>query len=333
MKYRFRLTFHCRTPGFFKFDYEYTEFQIAEGLNIQLTARDAETLTLATRFHFEAGGFQTEDIARSTGERLRLRLRVLNSMLDLGISIPTGDTRSGGVSEEIKKKVFEDTGGIAMDNITGLTVYPDDAQHFEYVTAATATVNPSDPTFLLSALEKSWPIEMQLEDRTQDALEILNHASTETSVRAKFLLMYLAVERIVKRASRSNAAKNLIKEFVALTETSGLELKEVNSLKGTLTNMNDESFPSALFALIDCFEKPIAIQDKPLREFLSDCVKTRNNIAHNAILDPSTDLNKLSAGLRQFAMMMIWTINRIPDFSVNVPASEVSITSWNTRIR
>jgi hypothetical protein len=148
MEYRFRLTFHCRAPGFFKNDQEYTEFQIANGPTIQLVARDAETLTLATRFHFEAGGFHTEEFARNVGERLRLRLRILNSMLDLGISVPIGDKRSGGISDEIKKKAFENTGGIAMDNIAGLAIYPDDGQHFEYVTDARATVNPSDPTFL-----------------------------------------------------------------------------------------------------------------------------------------------------------------------------------------
>ena len=333
MEYRFRFTFHRRTPGFFAFDQESTDFLLADGLNVRLMARDADSLSQATRFHFEAGGFPTEEIARTIGERLRLRLRVLNSMLDLGIAVPTSDTRSGGVSGAIKKKALEETGGIAMDSIVGLAVYPDDGKHFEYVMAGSGTVYPSDPTFLFRALAKSWPIEMQLEERTQDALEILSRATTETSDRAKFLLTYLAVERIVQHAGRSDAAKTLIREFQDRARSAGLDPKEADSLVGALANLNDQSFPSALFALVERIADPRPIQDTPLRDFLSDCVTTRNKIAHNAVLDPSTDLNKLSAGLRQFAMMMIWTINRIPDFSVDLPASAVSIPNMHIRIK
>jgi hypothetical protein len=333
MKYRFRLTFHCRTPGFFKIEQEFTDFQIDDELSVQLTARDADTLSLATQFHFDAGGFQTEELARESGERLRLRLRLLNSMLDLGISVPVSDKNNAGFSEEIKENVFKEHGGIVMDSILGLSVYPDDEKHFEYVIAMKIDVNPSAPVFLLTALKKSWPLEIKFEERTLDALEIISHATTETSVRTKFLLMYLAVERIVKRASRSDAAKTLIQNFIELTKSSELDDKEKSSLVGTLTNLNDQSFPSALFSLIERIENPIKIQDAPMREFMSECVKTRNKLAHNAALDSTTDLNKLSAGLRQFAMMMIWTINRIPDFSVDVPASAVSIVSNHIRIR
>jgi hypothetical protein len=333
MEYRFRLTFHRRTPGFFALDQESADFQIADGLNVRLTARDADILSEATRFHFEAGGFQTEETARTIGERLRLRLRVLNSMLDLGITVPTTDTRSGGVSEEIKRKALEKTGGIAMDNIVGLAVYPDDGKHFEYVMAGSGTVYPSDPTFLFKALAKSWPMEMQLDERTQDALEVLSRASTETSDRAKFLLTYLAVERLVDRASRSAAAKALIKEFSDRTQSAGLDQKETDSLVGAIASLNEQSFPSALFALVERIANPIPIQGMSLREFLSACVTARNRITHNAVLDPSTDLSKLATGLRQFAMMLIWTINRIPDLSVDVPASAVAVPSMHLRIR
>lgn len=333
MGYRFRLTFYRRTPGFFAFDQEFVDFQIADGLTLRLTARDADSLSQATRFHFEAGGFPTEDIARTIGERLRLRLRVLNSMLDLGIAVPTTDSRSSGVSEAIKKSALEKTGGIAMDSIVGLAVYPDDGKHFEYVMAGSGTVYPSDPSFLFKALAKSWPTEMQLEDRTQDALEILSRASSETSDRAKFLLTYLAVERIVERAGRGDAAKVLIKEFQDRARSAGLDQKEADSLAGALASLNDQSFPSALFALVERIANPKTIQDIPLREFLSACVTARNRITHNAALDPSADLNKLATGLRQFAMMLIWTINRIPDLSIDVPASAVSVPSMQIRVK
>jgi tRNA C32,U32 (ribose-2'-O)-methylase TrmJ len=89
---------------------------------------------------------------------------------------------------------------------------------------------------------------MQLEDRTQDALEILSHASTETSARAKFLLTYLAIERMVMRSDRSDAAKKLIREFDVLIENSELESKEAKSLKGSISSMSRVISQRLIFA-------------------------------------------------------------------------------------
>lgn len=333
MTYRFRLTFHIRTAGFFAFDEESVEFQIGDGLKVELAARDADSLRKATRFQFDTGGFSTEEAARTAGERLRLRLRILNCMLDLGLSVPTSDARTGGVSQAVKNEALQQADGVVMDSVAGLTIYPDDGRHFEYVVAASGLTYPSDPTFLFKALEKSWRIEMNLEEHTQDALEILGHATTEASPRAQFLLMYLAVERLIQRRPRSDEARKLISEFQERVKSCGLEAKEADSLVGALAQLNEQSFPSALLAFADGITPPMTIQDVPIGKFLSSCVATRNKIAHNAVLDSSIDLGSLSAGLRQFAMRMIWTINRISELSVDVPSTTVAIPTFEVRAR
>ena len=333
MSFRFRLTFHHYSSGFFHFEDEARTFQIEGGPELILVARDADKLSHASRFHLEGRGLPDEETARAVGERLRLRLRVLNSLLGLGMTVPTIDTTSGGVSAEVKDKVLRETGGVALDTIVGLAVFPDDDKYCECVVAGTANVHPSDPSFLFTALGKVWLLEMQLDERAQDALEILGRATTETSPRTRFLLTYLAIERMIDRALRSDGARTLIKEFQERVRRAGLDAKEADSLCGALGQLNEQSFPSALYGLVERIADPSAIKGRPMRDFVSECVAVRNKIAHNAVLAPEVNLPELADGLRHFVMTLIWTQNHIPSISIDVPASAVSVPEGGLTIR
>ncbi len=174
MGFRFRLTFHHSSPGFFRFEEQSIPVELAEGLDLILTSREAGSLARVARFHFEGRGFPNEENARSVGERLRLRLRVLNSLLGLGITVPAVDSRRVSVADAVKENVLRETGGVIVDTIEGLAVISDDPNHFEQVPAGKLSVYPSDPAYVLKALAVMWPLEMQLDDRADDALQILS---------------------------------------------------------------------------------------------------------------------------------------------------------------
>jgi hypothetical protein len=254
-----------------------------------MAARDSNSLSEATRYHIEAQGFPNEEAARSAGEHLRLRLRILNAMLGLGISMPTKDTTSGGVSAEIKKEMQDRFGIIAHDTIVGLAVFPNDDCHVEFVMAGEAKVHPADPTYLFTALSEIWPIEMRLDERSQDALEILDHAVKEASPRSKFLLTYLAVEQMVERGMRSDASIAVIKELQDHVRAAGLEPRETASLIGAVGMLRERSFSSALTDLGRRIRSDEKFCDKPLTEFLSSCIAIRNKIAHHAIIPEDLD--------------------------------------------
>lgn len=325
MTYRFRLTFHHSRPGLFRFEEQSKSFPVSHDMELTVAARGAKTLSEATRYHIEARGFRDEETAWSAGERLRLCLRVVNAMLGLGISVPTKDTTSGGVAAEIKKAMHEKHGAVVLDTIVGLAVFPDDEHYVEMVVAGHGKVFPGDPTYLFTALSEVWPVEMSFDERSQDALEILGHAITEASPRSKFLLTYLAVERMVERTKRSDAAIELIKQLQAEVRAAGLERREADSLVGALAQLHERSFSSALSDLGRRIETEESFYDRPPAEFLSLCIKVRNQIVHNAAIPDGIDLNKISDGLRKLCMMLIWTHNQLPTVSVHVPGSVVSI--------
>jgi hypothetical protein len=331
--YRFRLTFHHSRAGLFRFEKQAETFTLSGGLELTVVARDAQSLSEATRFHMEGRGYENEESARSAGERLRLRLRLMNALLGLGVTVPTKDTTSGGLSDEIKEKMREQSGAIVLDTIVGLAVFPDDERYVEFVTAAHAQVHPGDPTYLFTALSEFWPIEMCLDERSQDALEILGHAVTEASPRTKFLLTYLAAERLVDRSMRSTHAIELIRKFQKEVRMAGLEAREADSLMGALAALHERSFSSALVDLGRSVQTEEKFGDKPLREFLSSCIEIRNKIVHNAAPSSDMDLNKMSDGLRKFCMGLIWTHNQIPHVSVQIPGSVVTIPEGGLSIR
>lgn len=296
MTYRFRLTFNHRVPGFFGFEEKQRTFSIGDHLELTLTARNADKLSEASRFHFEGGGFPDEDTARGIAERLRLRLRVLNALLDLGLSVPAVDKPGLRVSDHVKGDVIRKTGATVVDSMLGVMVFPDDGSHFEYDLDGRVSVSSGDPEYLFRAIGQVWPVEMQFDARASDAIEILNMASKEASPRAKFLLTYLSLERLVERKKLSKNAENLIKSFREQIFSSDLDEQERKSLDGSLGRLRFQSFPNAVMAWVDRIVSPGEINGKPLRILLKEFISVRNKIAHDATLDPDTDLNSLSMG-------------------------------------
>ena len=228
--------------------------------------------------------------------------------------------------------MLRETGGVIVDTIEGLAVISDDPDHFEQVVAGGASVYPSDPAYVLTALAVVWPVEMQLDERAEDALEILGVATTELSPRAKFLTTYLALERMIDRLPRSEAAQKLIEELQDRVQESALDDGDKKSLVSSLGNLREQSFRTALFALVARLNPSPTIDGMPAAQFLSECVDIRNTIAHNAMLGTSVDLAKASDGLRHFIMSLIWTMNGIPDVSVNVPPSTVQLDALEMRM-
>jgi hypothetical protein len=137
---------------------------------------------------------------------------------------------------------------------------------------------------------------------------------------------------MIDRRPRSEAAQKLIEELQEWVQKSALDDRDKNSLVSSLGNLRDQSFRTALFALVDRFNPPPTIDGMPARPFLSDCVDIRNKIAHNAMLDAGVDLVKMSAGLRYFVMCLIWAMNRIPDVSIKVPADAIQVDSFGMRL-
>lgn len=101
--HKFRLTLFHANPGFFNLDCSSFGYEVNRDIGLEVFARDSDELIQATKYHIDCGGFESEEVAFAAGEELRKKLRLLNSVLDLGLVIHTKDETTGKVSDSVKK--------------------------------------------------------------------------------------------------------------------------------------------------------------------------------------------------------------------------------------
>lgn len=337
--FRFRLRLAARQPGKLAFAKPEVQVQVSDTLTLEVAARNAATLDEATNFHIDGTGFASANEAALAAEALRVRLRLLNAILGLGLNLPVGDKVTSQVSEDIKNKLKSEQGATVIDSVWGAIVFPDDGYHFEYVLSGNIVVRPSDPSYVLEGLKTLWGLDISLDQQSEDALQILCLATQETSDKAAFLTGYLALEQLIERSTRSDAARAVLKRFqeelIALAADGAHPLKpeETTSLVGVLGALTEESFPSALSRLGKQIAQPTEICGLPVPKFLSACIDARNKIAHHAEPETAVPLASLSKALREFVLMLVWTRNKLPAFTLNTPPSAISIPPGGLSIR
>lgn len=331
MKYKFRLVFFHPRPGFFRIDTKSIDYPLNEELVIQIVPRDSDNLLNASKYHIECGGFPSPQDAQNCGGKLRTHLRMLNCMLDLGLLIPSIDGKSGTVSEGIKNKIREG-GGELLDTIVGLHVYPDDDKHFEHVVSGKMNVFPSDPYYVLKGLKDSWDNTFELNESASEVIEILNISVRESSPKVKYLATYLAMEQIIERKMRSEAAQDLIDQFVQLTNNSELPVSEKASLAGSLGYLKEQSFSSSFTSFAKRITSPETINEMPITKFVSECIKLRNKIAHNVAVDAMPNIEEFTKHLRNMAMSILWADNNFPNLSVYRPADQIEMEKMEIRV-
>ena len=331
MSYKFRLVFYYSKPGFFRVDEESIEYSLSDSLVVSVFPRDADKLNIASKYHIESGGFPSENEARICGEKLRTHLRLLNCILDLGLSIPSVDGNSSKLSNAIKESARKE-GGEILDTITGLYVFPDDGLHFEHVTSGKINVYPGDPLYTLKGLKDSWENEFELDENTQEIIEILNISVRESSPKVKFLATYLAMEQIIKRKMRSERAQELIDEFINLTKSSNLTGSEKNSLSGSLGYLKEQAFSSVFTAFAKTTVNPKEINNMSVKKFVSECISLRNKVAHNISVKKLPKLEEFTKHLRIMALSVLWTKNKFPNVSIERPGDRLEMEKMESRL-
>jgi hypothetical protein len=331
MSYKFRLVFYHSRPGFFRIDDKSIDYSLSEDLVVHVVPRDSDSLISASKYHIECGGFSTSQDAENCGEKLRNHLRMLNCMLDLGLSIPIIDGKSGSVSNGVKEKIRKN-GGELIDTIVGLHVFPDDGSHFEHVASGKMNVFPSDPYYVLKGLKDSWNHTFELNENASEVLEILNISVREASPKVKYLATYLAMEQIIKRKMRSEKAQGLIDRFIQQANDSDLPESEKESLAGALGYLKEQSFSSGFTSFAKRIISPKTINNISVTKFVSECIKLRNKIAHNVAIESMPKIEEYTKHLRNMAMSILWVEYRLPNLSVYRPADQIEMEKFEIRV-
>lgn len=328
----FRITFSAPKNKVFPITQPSVEFKLPPDKVATLVARNAASIADATSLHIDVGGFPDEKSARACGERLRLNLRVLNAVLHLGLDVPMTDSISGQFADHVKAAANAKSGGILVDSIRGVHVFPDDGQHFEAFASGHFSVFPSDPTYALNSLTDLWKLDLSFDSRSEDSLNLLGTAAAEANPRTAFLTTYFALELLVDRLPRSSAAKALLNTIEHTLIASSLPDDEKASLRGAISSLHVEPYGAAFKRLAASIQTPSEISGYSIQDLLRVCQKTRNDIAHGTPLPADLDLGNLSSALRSMALMMIWSRCKLPTFTTQRPASMIRADHMDLRV-
>jgi hypothetical protein len=331
MNYKFRLTAHTRTRGLFHLNEPSISVELPGVGELTLAPRDADTLDQATKYHFDCGGFPNADVAGECGEKLRQSLRFLTAILDLTLVVPSEDRETGQVHDDIKKPI-RDEGGDLLNTRTGLSVYPDDGKHLEFVASGEGIVRTSDPSFILNTVRDFWPIDIHIDDASLRAIEILSLSAAEASDTTKFLLTYLAIEQLIPRNDLGKDAIELLESLRELVNASVLTDDEKTPMLSFLSNLGQESFRTAFKKYVARIEQPADVNGIPLSDLVSRSVDLRNRVAHHITEAYTTEIQTVTRALRQFAISAIWTSNRLPPITIDRPADTIRINKMEVRI-
>ncbi len=336
--FRFRLTSATRVPGLIRLKANETDLELPDGHTLYVVARNAEDLLTATKLHFEAGGYATSAEALDAGERLRLRLRVLDAVFSLGLNVPTTDSIAGQLAQQPKEKIERDLGIIVMDDVWGLLVFPDDERHAECTVHAAAEVHPSDSRYWLDGLRQLWDAQIEFDDRAEDALTLLNLAGGETSPRSSFLVIYLALERLIPPKRRSQLSLVVIKRLKKLVMRASKRKRtpitdpERDALVGAIGRLEYESVGNALnrFASANAGNM---VEGMPFADFMKTCITVRHATAHPIAIKDAPDYALLARGLRRVTVGVLWSKHRIKSLNVHRPGDQVSFPPGEFQIR
>lgn len=267
-QFKFRLTFYARLTSAFNAAAPDAFVHLPGNRTLRLVPRDADSLAEATAFHIEGAGYDGEDLARADAEKVRMRLRMLNALLGLGLMVPEVDSPGGQWGSEPKARA-EAEGLQLVDSVNGVLVMQDDNTHVEGVVSVRATNTPSNPLYVFEAVARLLAEPFNFDSASETALSILGAAQREPSDRAAVLVTFLALETLIPRQRRSANARTLLQTLVDTVCQSGLAAAERDALAKAIGGLQTEGSTAALRRFAASVQTTLLFADRPPVPFIN----------------------------------------------------------------
>jgi hypothetical protein len=228
----------------------------ANRLGVQVTIKPvgASTVQEASQLACRAGGFTSEDAARSAGETVRNALHLACAKHRVGIA--TGRDRAQLTLSTVARQEMERAGTEAagepvrvLTDVHGLQVYEEGGLCTFFGGSANGVVGARANAFLetlSSAIERTDALPSAL----QVALELFNSVSFESSPRARFLTLITCVEVLAKQRDRPQESIAYLDHLIAITANQELPEGEASRLTQALRQLQTESIASACVRVV-----------------------------------------------------------------------------------
>lgn len=239
--------------------------------------------------------------AQASAEKWRAALMVAFAQLNIGADF--GSRAPQGKLTEAGRRLFEGDGvdqpRQILDDVHGILVFPSEPAA-AFVTAMPMTAVLSRPiedvVSCVSALADQ--ADLLLDDKQLVAHSLFASSFSETSADARFLMLMMAVETIIKRDDRSLGVVAHVNDLLEQTKHAELSVRDRDALVGALRDLRKQSIGQAGQALASMLGDHEFAGETPA-DFFKKSYTMRSQLVHGSVPRPSREAVGLRAATLQ----------------------------------
>jgi len=246
-------------------------------------------------FIIKGVGFSTEEKAYEEESKARKALMWYGTKFNVGVNF---NKKTGRFSKFAKKFFLDKFGVRVLNDKFGVNVYSesDKQTYFGSVSAKGSVIKSVKP--FIETFQQGLNIE--LNDKENLGFELYNASCFESSIRARFLTLIIAIESLIKQKSRNYNVVEYVKFLIKKTRQTDLNKNDIESLVSKLEELKSESISSGGKSLIRKYLKSKQYNSKSAEIFFNDCYKIRGKLVHTGNPPEKTgDFSKITNELNK----------------------------------
>ncbi|MFI6637526.1 hypothetical protein ACIBI7_52325 [Nonomuraea fuscirosea] len=230
--------------------------------------------------------------AQASAEKWRAALMVAFAQLNIGADF--GTRAPQGKLTDPERRLFggddADQSRQVLDDVHGILVFPSKpAAAFETAMPITAVLSRPIEDVVSCASALADQADLLLDDAQLVAHSLFASSFSETSADARFLMLMMAVETIIKRDDRSLAVVAHVNDLLTQTKQTDLPVRERDALLGALRDLRKQSIGQAGQALASMLGDQRFAGETPA-DFFKMSYGLRSQLVHGAVPRPSREI-------------------------------------------
>ncbi len=175
----------------------------------------------------------------------------------------------------------------------------------------------------VSSLSNEWKNALA-DVRTTDpkllvSYDLFSSSRFETSSRARFLLLVMAVESMVHQQLRTPKEQELLTKMIELVIESRLPSSQVDALRGALNQLKKVSIGYATKHFLQTATESGIVTDPQASKFFSTCYRVRSRMVHEGLTPAASELttkgNRLEQIVKELLTALIQGDTRLIDLA------------------
>ena len=299
--FRYRIKFFVHFPGKIRDEEKKITCQLSNNTTLSLNSYNGEKITESTTFVISCGGFSSEEEAFIQGSNVKKSLLISGPLLGIGIDAGK-DLASSRMSTGMKNSMFEKTGVKIIEDVHGLSVYSEEHPTRVLSFSSSGIVQPWTASQFINTIKSLSSSKLELTEKELLCLELYGASHFESSVRATFLTLVLAIESLLEPEKRGKEATKHVDLLIKLTnEYCRLSSAEKSSIKGSLQWLYQDSISQSLKKLASTYLSHKEYCGLSSQKFISKCYEFRSNLVHSGKLkDKKENLSVYTSQLNVF---------------------------------